>query len=1090
MPMRALVTGNHRVLLRRAVRAAAPALVLLALGAALFHLVHAPRVRANSDRRWLDDLAFRADLRQAAIESALREAVADARVAGHFPAVQALCAKSELRLDDATRAHLGAVLAALADQDGLAGALLVSREGALLAASRGTALPAGASAAAAAARDHREARIDLRLDGSGGVQLFAAVPLECPGSRRDPTAAAVVEIDPAGSLYPLLEAPGAPGARSIESLLVHREGERLLFLSPSRSGAAGVSTFSRPAGEPGRAADLALAGESAQAPALDYRGVPVLAAVRPIRLTGWGLVVKLDLAEARAAVEQRLLMESLVGGLGLLSAGLAAAAVLAARRRLLAARLAGERARFATALEQANDAILYFDDQGLLVDVNPRAEAFYGRDRSELVGRPIAELRAPEERAALAGALERLREQGHTLVESVHLRADGARFPVEVSSRRLVNGGDATAVAIVRDLSAAREAEASFRRLFDNSPFPTWIFDLETLRFLEVNGAAVDLYGWSREEFLAMTVADIRPAADRSGFEARVASLRRDPDPSAGYSSRHLRRDGSEREVEISSFAHTFRGRAARVAIVRDVTEQNRAERELRKLTRAVEQSPATVVITDLEGRIEYVNPKFTELTGYSAAEALGQNPRILKSGLTPDETYREMWTALAAGRVWRGEICNRRKDGSLFWEAASISPLVDADGRVTHYVAVKEDVTERKRLGAELEQAHRLEAIGRLAGGVAHDVNNILAVIGGITDLVLGELPEDAPRRADLLEVRAAVERGASLTSKLLAFGRRRPGEPRAVDLAELVRGVATVLARLLGEQIELRLDLPAGLGSVDADPAGLEQVLINLALNARDAMPQGGRLTLALAARRVTEPHAHQRFGELAPGDYLELAVSDTGLGIPDAVRQRLFEPFVTTKEVGRGTGLGLAVVHGVIRHARGAIEVDSEPGRGSTFRVLLPCSARPPEPPPAPPQPAPAPAEGPTPDTATVLLAEDDRAVRSLLHRMLTGAGYRVLPAVSGDEALALLAAEPAGVALLVTDVGMPGMSGHELAERVRASHPGTPALLISGHLAEATPGSEERREVFLAKPFDRATLLAAVRAALAAGGGTHG
>lgn len=1080
MPATAAQPPSRRSRLRRAALLAAPALALLALGGLFFFTFHAPRVLAAADRRWLGDLSFRADIRQAAIESGLREALADARVAGRFPSTLELCRPRAGGADAALLEHLRVVLGVLAGQDEISNLEIVSDRGETLAASRGGEASRAALAIARRAIESGHAALDLVAEVDGrGAHVLGAEPLACAGlGAGSPRAAVVVEMDARSWLYPLLETRPVSGAATLESILVRREGERVVVASPLRLQPAPPFSLSLPAATEYLASARALSGPPTEGAFLDYRGVVVLAALRPIRDTGWGLVVKLDLAEARQAAEQRLLLESLVGGFGLLSFGLATSAVLLARRRALAARLAAERVRFAAALDQANDAILFLSDDARIVDLNRRSETLYGRSRAELLGLPDAELWAPELRAGAAATFAELRARGHLIVETVHQRADGTTFPVEISARRLEAGAEGVVVAIVRDISAGRQAEESFRRLFDGNPFPTWIFDLETLRFVAVNDAAVALYGYSRAEFLAMSVADIRPPEDLSEFEARIAKVRREPAPSTGYRTRHRRRDGSLLEVEIYSSPHVFQGSPARVVVIHDVTTRSRAERDLRKLTRAVEQSSASVVITDLDGNIEYVNPKFCELTGYSPEEALGHNPRILKSGVTPDATYREMWATLAAGRVWQGELCNRRKDGSLFWEEASISPLVESDGRVTHYVAVKEDVTERRRLAAELEQAQRLEAIGRLAGGVAHDINNILAVIGGITDLVLDELPADSPRHADLLEVRAAVERGAGLTAKLLAFGRRRPAEPRAVDLGSLVRGVASMLGRLLGEQIELVLDLPERVGAVRVDPAGIEQVLINLALNARDAMPDGGRLTIALAERRI-EAGASGALRDVALGEFVELAVSDTGTGIPAAIRDHLFEPFVTTKEIGRGTGLGLAVVHGVVTQAQGAIRVESEPGRGSTFRILLPRSAEP-----APPVRLEAPPRPTAGGGETVLVAEDDRAVRSLVERMLRVGGYRVLVAAGGEEALRLLAEEPGPVALLVTDVGMPGMSGHDLAERVRAARPGTPVLLISGHLGESEPDAGARGESFLAKPFDAKALLAAAREAIVA------
>ena len=562
-----------------------------------------------------------------------------------------------------------------------------------------------------------------------------------------------------------------------------------------------------------------------------------------------------------------------------------------------------------------------------------------------------------------------LRERGHLIVETVHLRADGTRFPVEVSSRRLEPGSEAAVVAIVRDISAARQAEESFHRLFDNNPFPTWIFDVETLRFLEVNAAAIASYGYSRSEFLAMTIGEIRPPEELAALGQRIEAMRAQPGRRAGGQWRHRRKDGSILEVEISSYSHILDGRSARVVVVHDVTARGRVERDLRKLTRAVEQSSASVVITDLDGNIEYVNPKFSRAHRLPA-----------RGGARPEPAHPQVGGD--ARRDVSRDVDDPRRGRRLAGRA-----LQPAQGRLAVLGGGVDFAAGRlRRPGDPLCRGqggrHRTPAAGGRArtGAAARGDRPPGGSRPRHQQHPGSDRGHDRPgarraarrrrrRRADLLEVRAAVERGAGLTAKLLAFGRRRPAEPRAIDLGSLVRGVASMLGRLLGEQIELVLDLPERSARCAPTRPASNRSLINLAVNARDAMPDGGRLTIALAERRI-EAGASGALRDLALGDFVELTVADTGLGIPAAIRDHLFEPFVTTKEMGRGTGLGLAVVHGVVTQAHGAIRVESEPGRGSTFRILLPRS----------PEPAvraqveapPRPVAG---DGETVLVAEDD-------------------------------------------------------------------------------------------------------------------
>ncbi len=374
------------------------------------------------------------------------------------------------------------------------------------------------------------------------------------------------------------------------------------------------------------------------------------------------------------------------------------------------------------------------------------------------------------------------------------------------------------------------------------------------------------------------------------------------------------------------------------IGVGHDITRRKTAEEQLQKVMHAVEQSPSSVVITDIHGRIEYVNPKFTEVTGYSREEALGRNPRILKSGEMSPQEYSAMWKTLTAGREWRGEFHNRRKDGGLFWEFASISPIKNDRGEITHYVAIKEDITERKSLELQLQQSQKMQAIGTLAGGIAHDFNNLLTAINGYSELILSRLPESDPLRATLEEIHKAGKRAANLTRQLLAFSRRQIMLPRVIDLNVAISELNAMLCRLLGETIELVTELDPSLGRIKADRGQIEQVIVNLAVNARDAMPGGGRLTITTSNLEVNRIAA-SRLAGMQPGSYVVVAISDTGCGISPDVKPHIFEPFFTTKEVGKGTGLGLSTAYGIVKQSGGYIYCSSEVDRGTTFRVYLP-------------------------------------------------------------------------------------------------------------------------------------------------------
>jgi two-component system, cell cycle sensor histidine kinase and response regulator CckA len=509
--------------------------------------------------------------------------------------------------------------------------------------------------------------------------------------------------------------------------------------------------------------------------------------------------------------------------------------------------------------------------------------------------------------------------------------------------------------------------------------------------------------------------------------------------------------------------------------VLRYAIERKRGEEALRAseahYRTILENIGDGVLITDRQGRYVDVNPRACELTGYPRDELLR---------LTAADTYPEEERAGVPGRlaeIARGSLLFyerslRRKDGSVI--------VVETNARVLpagNLLATVRDVTERKRLEEQLRQAQKMEAVGQLAGGVAHDFNNVLTAIFGYAELLTEEFPAESPARQDLEEIRKAASRASALTRQLLAFSRQQLLAPVVLSVNDLVEDVDKMLRRLVGEDVDLRLTLARNAGNVRADPGQLQQVIMNLVVNARDAMPTGGKLMIETADTELTEQYAglHQ---PVIPGQYVMLAVSDTGVGMDAQTQARIFEPFFTTKETGKGTGLGLSTVYGIVKQSGGYIWVYSEPGHGTTFKVYMPRVDAPAEPQ-APPREA-ATLSG----TETILLAEDDEILRPLAKGLLERLGYTVLDADSGARALAVAGAYTGAIQLLVSDVVMPGGSGRELARQLARSRPDARVLYISGYTDDAIVhhGMLEPGLNFLQKPFTPAALARKVREVL--------
>ena len=669
-----------------------------------------------------------------------------------------------------------------------------------------------------------------------------------------------------------------------------------------------------------------------------------------------------------------------------------------------------------------------------------------------------------------------------------------ADFYTKVSDGRMIETtwavvrlSDGTSISIGQDITERKQAEERLRHQLDFTAAITasmgeGVYALdEDGRLTFMNPAAEAALGWTEAELLGRRVHEVihfqhADGVPRPAHDCPLLGVLTSGQTCRGEDDVFTRRDGTLLPVSFTAAPILTGGRViGTVLAFRDITERRRAEEERERLAAIVESSDDAILSKDLDGRVTSWNAGAERMYGYAAAEAVGRHVSFIVPPDRREELSGLMEQVARGERVRHLETIRIRKDGRRVEVSLSIAPMKDGGGRVVGASTIARDLTERKRLEEQFRQAQKMEAVGRLAGGVAHDFNNLLTVINGYSDITIGRLSAEDPLRLHVEEVRKAGERAAGLTRQLLAFSRKQVLRPEVIDLNEVVRETEKMLRRLIGEDIVLRVALGPGLGSVKADPGQVEQVLMNLAVNARDAMPRGGRLTIGTENVHLDEEYA-ARHVSVAPGRYVMLAVSDTGAGMDEETRARIFEPFFTTKEQGKGTGLGLSTVYGIVKQSGGHIWVYSEAGRGTTFKIYLPrvdAGAREH-------RPAAESAEGLT-GTETILLAEDDELVRNMTCIILSDYGYRVLAAENGAAAISIFESTEEPIHLLLTDVVMPGISGRELADRLTRLRPETKVLYMSGYTEDAIVhhGVLEEGVNFLQKPFTPDALARRVR-----------
>lgn len=709
---------------------------------------------------------------------------------------------------------------------------------------------------------------------------------------------------------------------------------------------------------------------------------------------------------------------------------------------------------------------------GVILDVNLMFSRNTGYRREEVLGSSLPELGLVSEddyQQMLSAVAENRGLEGfdfclHTRNGSLrHCRSYCQIAPVGGQTCLVFMGLDLTKKRQLED--ARRQAENFHQVIIDNISDPVFVKDQQH-RFALVNQAFCDLCGRDAEEILGRADEDFFPPEQTRHFRTidNQVFAKRNKQDSEETISNHR---GELRTAVIrKNFFTLAEEQKFLVGVIHDITEQRKIEAQLNKFGHMVAQSPVSIVVTDISGKIEFVNPKFTQMTGYTSAEACGQNPRILKSGLTPKATYRQLWEALTQGQVWEGEFLNKARNGSLFWEHATISPLRDEAGMTTHYLAIKEDISEKKSLQERLHHSEKIDSIGRLASGVSHDFNNMLAVISGNVELAMQREASGKPAEKYLRQIKDATERSAELTRQLLTFARKQEIKPVSMELNSKITQTLKFLKRLIGEDIELVWQPGDSELYIFMDPSQLDQILTNLVVNARDAIATTGTLSLTtqhLCPHDLPAPPDAKR-------DYVRLSVADSGCGMSTTLQQQVFEPFFTTKPEGKGTGIGLSTVYGIVKQNDGHIHIQSQPGQGTIVQIDLPMST---------PQSLPSqPREKSTQPGGQekILLVEDEPSFLKTCQSMLESFGYQVIATSDPIAAMNLAKEHKDSLQLLLTDVIMPKINGQELANALKLDNSELKVLFMSGYTLDIVTnrGLLDNEVVHLQKPFTSAAL----------------
>jgi two-component system cell cycle sensor histidine kinase/response regulator CckA len=744
--------------------------------------------------------------------------------------------------------------------------------------------------------------------------------------------------------------------------------------------------------------------------------------------------------------------------------------------------------RYRTLLEAVPDAIVVFDQLGKIVLVNAQAETLFGYSRGELIGEPadglISEsfrVRHSDQRSRfLVASTERPKVAG---LELFGLRKDGSEFPAEIRLSPIDTNQGILVSSAIRDLTERTRTEEDLRRLASIVACSDDAIIGKTLEGIITswNHGAERMYGYSAAEAIGKPVSMLVPA-DRPDESPEILHRLKRGEIVDHFETVRMRKDGTQFHIEIT--ASPIRDAMEKVvggsSIGRDISERKQREESQSRLAAVVESSHDAIIGRTLDGIITHWNTGAQRIYGYSAAEIVGKSSGML---LTPGQLPEllEILARVKSGQVVEeSDAIRMRQDGKEIRFLQTHAPIKNEQGQAVGVATVARDITESRHLEGMFRQAQKMEAVGQLAGGVAHDFNNLLGVILGYAELLLERLAPDDPQREDIDHIREAGLRAARLTCQLLAYSRKQVLQPKVLDLNVVIAGTEKMLQRLIGENIELIVMLKPELHRVKADPGQIEQIIMNLVVNARDAMPGGGKLTIETSNVELDERYAAQHFGTL-PGPHVMIAVSDAGCGMDAQTQAKIFDPFFTTKEFGKGTGLGLATVYGIVKQSGGSVWVYSEVGLGSTFKIYLPCVDEVPESEPLFMEPV----EKVEPGSQTILIVEDDAALLQVTERSLKNAGYAILAAGSPAEAIHFSESHRGPIDLMVTDVILPGINGPQLAGHLSTIRPEMKVIYVSGYTDNAIVhhGVLHPGLAFLQKPISPKTLIRKVAEVLA-------